>query len=70
MLVIFTADEASNWEIGQKKPNTTQKEVRAVYADSEELAYILDNFANIPFRLESKAMTWYGSDAQFIVGNL
>ncbi len=70
MLVIFTANETSRWEIGQKKPHLDNKEINAVYADEKELTYILTHFSNIPFRLRSEAMTWYGDMAKFITGNL
>ncbi len=70
MIAIFTNNKTIHWHLGQDKPDIKDYEIESVYADEEELLYILVNFSNIPFRPRSKSMKWYGDWAKLIWGNL
>lgn len=68
MLIFMSEDGSFEWHVGEKLP-VIEKVIR-VTADGDELEFIHDNFANIPFRGKMQAVTWPSPWAEFIYQNL
>jgi hypothetical protein len=60
------------WYVGQDLPLASDDimHVVEIQASDDELMYILNNFTNIPRHNTKRVHRWYGTDAQFIVGNI
>lgn len=67
-----------DWHVGECQPEIWQPEpgiaprrfVTEVYADGHELEFIKKNFTSLRWRQDMLGVTWFGSEAQFIAGNL
>ena len=65
------------WKVGQKTPRDQIESsvyIYSVYADGDELEYILANFNNLPHPTlgarDRRACVWRGDFARFIYDNL
>lgn len=60
-----------SWHVGEKlNTKHATHEVKEIYADGDELSFILQNVEGIPRAKGQRSMRWYGDHARFIVANL
>jgi hypothetical protein len=58
------------WHLGDDSPAWMTDSTLSVQADCDELAYIRNNFSNIPFHKTAIVQSWTGDFAKFIVRHL
>jgi hypothetical protein len=59
------------WHVGEPVPPVAESdEIESVQADGDELLYIIDNFANVPYNTRRRVHLWHGEFATFIAHNL
>jgi hypothetical protein len=78
-IICQTANEELQavWHVGEAVPTIRGREmqkaaqdVTMVQADGDELTFVLEEMQNLPRMTRRPVQRWYGTDAQFIAGNL
>lgn len=72
MLVISYVDASfTSWHLGEYRYFTGDLDrIKSIYADGDELDFVLTKFDNIPVCKRTRGITWIGDIAKFILANV
>lgn len=73
MFYCVAGGKTIQWHTGEDTKILNQipsKSISEVYADGDELSFILESIKNLPYSQVHPYCVWYGEMARFLMGNL